>query len=79
MCLSIFREMIFMNFSGRLKELRQQADISQKDLAALVGISARAFRFYESGEREPNIATLITLADYFNVSLDYLIGRSDTK
>ncbi|WP_346355292.1 helix-turn-helix transcriptional regulator [Azotosporobacter soli] len=68
-----------MNFSSRLKELRIQADASQKDLAALVGISPRSFRYYESGEKEPNIATLITLADYFKVSLDYLVGRSDTK
>ncbi len=66
-----------MNFSSRLKELRQHNKVSQQELADLLGISTRAWRFYESGDREPNIHGLITLADYFNVSLDYLVGRSD--
>ena len=66
-----------MNLSNRLKELRQQSNASQQELADLLGVSTRAWRFYESGDREPNIAGLITLADYFNVSLDYLVGRSD--
>jgi len=66
-----------MNLSNRLKELRQQSNASQQELADLLGVSTRAWRFYESGDREPNIAGLISLADYFNVSLDYLVGRSD--
>lgn len=66
-----------MNFANRIKELRKKHKVSQKKLADLLGISTRAWRFYESGEREPNISGLISLADYFNVSLDYLVGRSD--
>ncbi len=66
-----------MIFSTRLKELRQNHKVSQQELADLLGVSTRAWRFYESGEREPNISGLIALADYFNVSLDYLVGRSD--
>ena len=66
-----------MKFPHRLKQLRQTNNVSQQELADLLGISTRAWRFYESGDREPNIAGLITLADYFDVSLDYLIGRSD--
>jgi len=66
-----------MNFSSRLKELRQHNKVSQQELADLLGISTRAWRFYEAGDREPNIHGLITLADFFNVSLDYLVGRSD--
>ncbi|HWR06587.1 helix-turn-helix transcriptional regulator [Sporomusa sp.] len=66
-----------MNLSSRLKELRQKHNVSQQELADLLDVTTRAWRFYESGEREPNIARLISLADYFNVSLDYLVGRSD--
>ena len=66
-----------MNFANRIKELRQKHKVSQQKLADLLGVSTRAWRFYEAGEREPNIAGLISLADYFDVSLDYLVGRSD--
>jgi transcriptional regulator with XRE-family HTH domain len=66
-----------MKFANRLKQLRQTNDVSQQELADLLGISTRAWRFYESGDREPNVAGLIVLADYFDVSLDYLVGRSD--
>ncbi len=66
-----------MNLANRLKELRQEHKVSQQELSDLLGVSTRAWRFYEAGDREPNITGLIALADYFNVSLDYLVGRSD--
>ena len=66
-----------MALPDRLKELRKTKQISQKELASIINISARAWRFYESGDREPTITNLIALADYFDVSLDYLVGRSD--
>ncbi len=66
-----------MNFSLRLKYLRQVYNTSQKTLSDLLGISSRAFRFYESGEHEPTLKNLSSLADYFGVSLDYLTGRND--
>lgn len=65
------------NFSSILKYLRLQNKQYQKDLAELLNVTIRQYQRYESGEQEPNIASLITLADYFNVSLDYLVGRSD--
>lgn len=65
------------NFSSTLKNLRLQNKQYQKDLAELLNVTIRQYQRYESGEQEPNIASLITLADYFNVSLDYLVGRSD--
>lgn len=68
-----------MSFSERLRELRKNSPASQQDLADLLGISPRAFRFYESGAREPNIAALIALANFFDVSLDYLLGRTDER
>jgi len=66
-----------MNFHECLKKLRKERKANQIELANLLDTSPRAFRFYESGDREPNIAGLIALADYFQLSLDYLVGRSD--
>ncbi len=58
-----------------LKELREKSRISQKELADYLGISQNAVSLYEIGKREPNIKTLIKLSDYFNVSVDYLLGH----
>lgn len=66
-----------MNFAQRLKQLRKSQTISEKDLAARFGITPRAWRFYEQGSREPNIELLIKIADYFDVSLDFLVGREE--
>ena len=62
----------------RLKELRKAKGDSQKDTAYTVGVSQQAYARYEKGDREPKIATLIKLADYFDVSVDYLIGHEKT-
>ena len=64
-------------FGDRLRYLRQQNKVKQSDIAKLIGVSERALRFYENGDREPNIDQLIKLADYFSVSVDYLVGRAD--
>ena len=61
----------------RLKELRLQHDLSQKDIANYLGITVAAYSFYERGNREPNVSILKKLAEYFNVSLDYLMGMED--
>ncbi|MBP2643470.1 MAG: immR [Firmicutes bacterium] len=74
---NIYEGKLSMNFSTRLKQLRQIYNISQKTLSDLLGISPRAFRFYESGEHEPTLKNLTSLANYFGVSLDYLTGRND--
>jgi transcriptional regulator with XRE-family HTH domain len=66
-----------MSFAERLKRCRQEKKISQKALAAAIGISYRAYQYYESGEQIPTLNVVIALADYFDVSLDYLVGRSD--
>ena len=62
-------------FSVRLKDLRIKKQVQQQTLADLLGITTRALRFYEDGSREPNIERLIVLADFFDVTLDYLVGR----
>ena len=64
-------------FSERLKRLRSEKRIYQREAAEYLGITLRAYQTYESGECEPSIKNLIALADYFQVSIDYLVGRSD--
>ena len=64
-------------FCERLQQLKVQKNVMQKTIAADNGLSFRAYQYYERGEREPSMSTLIDLADYFNVSLDFLTGRSD--
>lgn len=61
----------------RLKELRLRDKKTQKELAVLLGIDRTTYTKYETEASEPNLETLFTLADYFDVSLDYLVGRSD--
>lgn len=66
-----------MIFSERLKLLRSQSHDSQLKVSSSIGISDRAYRSLESGVSIPNMNTLIALANYFNVSIDYLVGRTD--
>ncbi|MCI6573325.1 MAG: helix-turn-helix domain-containing protein [Firmicutes bacterium] len=58
-----------------LKEIRLQNNLTQKELSEQTKIIRQNISRYENGEVEPNISTLIKLADYFNVSVDYLIGH----
>jgi len=64
-------------FPERLKELRLTNDARQKEISEAVGITLRAFQYYEKGTKEPTMSKLSALADYFNVSIDYLVGRTD--
>lgn len=64
-------------FSERIKQLKIQKKLMQKDIAQAIGVSIRAYQYYETEQREPTLSVLIALADYFDVSLDYLVGRSD--
>ncbi len=59
-----------------LKKIRKAAGISQLKLALDLNMSQNTISRYETGEREPGIAELIKIADYFNVSIDYLVGRT---
>ena len=58
-----------------LRKLREERGLTQQRLAELTGISKSRIYSYESKEREPDIAGLITLADFFSVSIDYLVGK----
>ena len=68
-----------IDFATQLKAIRKNKGITQKQLAAAIGASERGIQQYELGERKPAFDVLIALADYFDVSLDYLCGRSDVR
>ena len=58
----------------KLRELREQKGVTQKEVANAIGCTATVYSRYERGDREPDISTLCSLADYFEVSTDTLIG-----
>lgn len=64
---------------NRLKELRKRENITQVQFAKIFDISPGTIAMWETGKREPDIDTLIRIADYFNVSVDYLLGKSENK
>lgn len=68
-----------IDFATQLKAIRKSKGVTQKQLAAAIGASERGIQSYEIGERKPAFDQLLALADYFDVSLDYLVGRSDVK
>ena len=63
----------------RIKDLREDSDIKQKQLADVLGISQRAYSHYENGTRKIPLDILLALADYYNCSTDYLLGRTKEK
>lgn len=64
-----------MEFRQRLQSLREQKRISRIVLSELCGLDPDAVRKYERGEREPSMKSLVAIADFFEVSVDYLVGR----
>lgn len=64
-------------FALRLKELRKSKNVKQTEMADLLGITSRHYQDIEYGKINIPTLTLIALADYFGVSLDYLVGRTD--
>ena len=61
----------------RIKDLREDHDMYQKDVAKLLGISQQYYSEYEKGKRTIPIQHLITLADYYETSIDYIVGLTD--
>lgn len=66
-------------FKFRLKELRQDNDLTQEELAKALNITRQALSNYENSDREPSYDLLIKIADYFDVTLDYLLCRTNIK
>ena len=64
-------------FSEHLKQIRKARGFTQKDVAAAIEITERNYQCYESGSKKPGFDSLTALADFYDVSLDYLVGRSD--
>ena len=63
----------------RIQDLRTDADLSQKQLSEILHISQRSYSHYETGSRNIPVEMLIRLANYYDISVDYLIGRTDKK
>lgn len=61
----------------RLVELRSARKLSRREVAACTGMTERTYQRYENAERDPSAPALLALADYYNVSADYLLGRTD--
>lgn len=61
----------------KLKQLRRQKGVTQKDVAEAIGVTLSAYSNYEQGIREPNNQILINLCKYYDVSADYLLGIED--
>lgn len=66
-------------FNKRLKELRNQANMTQRELGEKLDLAHNAIANYEKGERHPDFDTILKLADIFNCSIDYLLGRTNNK
>ena len=67
------------DFSIRIASLRKERNLKQREMAERFAIKLRTYQGYEYGESYPEVAKLIALADFFDVSLDYLVGRSDQR
>ena len=65
------------NFQNVFKQLRISSGLTQQEVADKLGISRSTIGMYETGAREPDYATLETIADFFNVDIDYLLGRTN--
>lgn len=63
------------NLHNVLRQLREEQGKTQHEIAEILGISQKTYCNYEKGNRRPDIETLIALADYFRVSIDFLVGR----
>ena len=65
-------------FSNNIKSIMLSKNLTQKQLAQMLGITERAYQYYEAGTREPNVDTLINISKVLDVSIDYLLGLTTT-
>lgn len=66
-------------FAQRIKQLRKEKNLKQQQLADQFSVKLRTYQGYEYGESYPEVAKLVAIADFFDVSLDYLMGRSEVR
>ena len=69
----------FVYYLQRLKDLREDKDLQQADIAKLLKTTQPQYSRYETGERELPVRHLVTLADFYQVSADYILGRTNVK
>ncbi|MCL2852324.1 MAG: helix-turn-helix domain-containing protein [Defluviitaleaceae bacterium] len=63
--------------ADRIKELRKSKGLSQREVGEAIGITERSYRRYEAGDMDPSATNIVNLADFFGVSADYLLGRTN--
>lgn len=68
-----------MKLAERLKELRKERSLRQEQAAVALDISMSSYCLYEQGKREPTASVIIRMADYYDVTTDYLLGRSNNR
>ena len=68
-----------MKLSERLRELRKEKGLRQEQAAVALDISMSSYCLYEQGKREPTASVIVRMADYYDVSADYLLGRSERR
>lgn len=72
-----------IKINEKLRELRNEKNVTQQNMADYLGMKLRSYQYYEqeyeSGGHRPDYETLVALADYFGVTTDYLLGRSDRR
>jgi len=67
------------DFSERMKELRKERGLKQREMAEICGIKMRSYQGYEYGRHYPEVPGLIQIAQFFDVSVDYLLGLTDKR
>ena len=75
----LWRKAVKRVYFRRLRDMREDADLKQADIAEYLGIQQTVYSRYERGFQTIPLEYLIKLADYYKVSLDYLVGRTNTK
>ena len=68
-----------MNMYHRIRDLREDSDLTQAQVGAAAGVSQRTYAYYESGQRMLPPQVLCALADFYHVSVDYLLGRTEKR
>ena len=74
---SILESVIIMQKYQRIRDLREDADLTQKPVGEAINVPQRTYAYYESGQRMVPPQVLCALADFYNVSVDYILGRVD--
>ena len=69
---------LMKSFADRLKEMREEKDLNKSELAKIIGCDHTAIRRWEENLQSPSIDVLVALADYFKVTTDYMLGRTES-